>query len=169
MRRLARQLATVFASFAFAAMAQAQDEQPETETKEYSDWTVVCVELEGGNQCGLMFHVSDEDNGSAALQIRPNRGNEEIPAVATLQVPMGVWLPAGVDRQVDRKEKQNSILLYCTPEEGCLSQFGITKDELDDMKRGRRLNITVPGPDPDNPSHTAQISLRGFRRAFDQF
>ena len=167
MRRLARQLATVFAFFAFAAMAQAQDEQPEIEERTYSDWTVACAELEGGSQCFAMVHASDEDDGSAVLEVRPNPGNEDVPAVATLRVPLGVWLTSGVIWQVDRKDERVSPVLYCAPE-GCVSQVGITKDELDDMKRGRRLNITVNSPDPDTP-YTARISLRGFRRGFDQF
>lgn len=149
-------------------MAQAQEEQPEIKEREYSDWTVACAELQdSGSQCFAMFHASDEDDGSAVLEVRPNPGNEDVPAVATLRVPLGVWLTSGVVWQVDRKDERVSPVLYCTPD-GCISQVGITKDELDDMKRGRRLNITVNSPDPDTP-YTARISLRGFRRAFDQF
>ncbi len=167
MRRLACQLASVFAALAFAATALAQEEQPEIEERKYSDWTAACAELEGGSQCFAIFHASDEDDGSAFLEVRPNPGNEDVPAVATLQVPLGVWLTSGVIWQVDRKDERVSPVLYCTPD-GCISQVGITKDELDDMKRGRRLNITVNSPDPDTP-YKARISLRGFRRAFDQF
>lgn len=147
-------------------MAQAQDEQPEINERTYSDWTVYCAELEGGSRC-IMVHASDEDDGSAVLEVRPNPGNEDVPAVATLRMPLGIWLTSGVVWQVDRKDERVSPVLYCAPD-GCVSQVGITKDELDDMKRGRRLNITVNSPDPDSP-YTARISLRGFRRGFDQF
>lgn len=170
MRLLAR-IGTI-ALLAFGSnFASAQEAaQPQVTETKYTDWTVACVQPEGGGRLCEMSQVV-EDGDRTLLRVVISKiggtieGAPELVAFAQVFTPVGIILPEGLVQQVDRKEERVSQFLYCLPGH-CYSRFALSNSEVDEMKRGRNYNVTLQVINEEEPERI-RVSLRGFRRAFD--
>ena len=170
MRRMARIFSVALLTLG-ASLASAQEAaQPKVTETKYTAWTVVCVQPEGGaDLCEMTQTVEDGERTLLRMVISKIggviEGAPELVAFAQVFTPVGVILPEGIVQRVDRKEERISQFLYCLPGH-CYSRFGLTKSEIDEMKRGRNFNITLRVINEEEPE-SIRVSLRGFRRAFD--
>lgn len=170
MRRLARIVTVALLAFGSSFASAQEAAQPEVTETKYSDWTVACVQPDGGGRLCEMSQVV-EDGDRTLLRVVISKiggtieGAPELVALAQVFTPVGVILPEGVVQRVDRKEERVSQFLYCLPGH-CYSRFALSSTEIDEMKRGRNYNITLQVLNEEEPE-AVRVSLRGFRRAFD--
>ena len=148
------------------AAAQPQEQFPGEELREtHGDWEVRCAN--DGQVC-FISQIINTAEGAPVMRARvlPISGNEQAPAVLSVQAPLGVLLPPGVAISVDGGQSSSIPFLYCV-ENGCYAQAPVANDALAAFRRGAAAQVTItPANDRENPVAT-RMSLMGFTRAFD--
>ena len=142
---------------------------PATEEAEYGNWTVTCVDMgDGSKTCGMHQALfSDQDTNVARIEVFPVSDEPPFAAGATIFTPLGTYLPPAVTLKVDRLDAKNYPFIYCF-EEGCVSRFGLTPDEIRDMKIGINMVMTIFNiASPVDEAINLNVSLNGFTKAFD--
>ncbi|MFG1461260.1 invasion associated locus B family protein [Xanthobacter sp. DSM 24535] len=91
-----------------AAAAPATDDSPSRTTATYEDWVVRCERPEGAPakvcEVSQTLQIGDKQQGLMA-QIAFGRLKPDAPLLMVLQLPAGVWLPAGTRFTYDEKAK----------------------------------------------------------------
>ncbi len=140
-------------------------QQPEISVTQQGDWEIGC--LAGTTNCEMQ-QVANDPQGNPVLLVRVLKlpAGADAPALAILNTPLGTLLPAGLGFQIDSGEQATLPFEWCV-QEGCVVRLGLRQPEIDAMKRGRAVNMTVRSiADPDNPV-SLTLSLSGFTAAFD--
>jgi invasion protein IalB len=146
--------------FLAATTSRAQQSVPAQQTA----WISTCsstartISLE----CALEQRASTANGQFAAgltLRIPP----ETRAPVAMIQVPLGLFVPAGVTIDVDGKGSQTLPFQTCNVN-GCFAGFPLAAETLDSMLKGRRLSVAYQYLDKRNVS--VPISLTGFAEAY---
>lgn len=135
----------------------------------HSDWTIRCVKTDQGvDPCELYQLLRDDEGNSVAeMTLIPLR-NSEVAAGATLVAPLETDLLHGIGFGIDNAEARGYPFALCAPI-GCVSRMGFTAAELNSLKRGNSVKVTLLpfGGDPNQPVQL-DLSLTGFTAAFDE-
>lgn len=145
--------------------APAAPDQPEIDVTRHGDWEVGC--LAQTTNCEMQ-QVADDQQGNPVLLVRVLKlpSGSDAQALAILNTPLGTLLPAGLGFQIDSGEEATLPFEWCV-QEGCVVRLGLRQPEIDAMKRGRAVRLTVRSiADADNPVEL-NLSLAGFTAAFD--
>lgn len=149
-------------AFTTGAAAQAQDVLKAT----HGDWEVRCIE--GTNTCA-MSQIGNTADGKRALLVTIQRvsglrgeNGANIPAVMTVQIPLGILLPYGVRLKIDNDQVVPVLLSRCLPQ-GCVSQTRMLDEAVSKMKAG---STAVFGFFLENEV-LVNVSLRGFTKAYN--
>lgn len=139
------------------------------ETKTFSDWQVVAQE--GEDRCFMAISVLSKkaDIPLASINVfrRKTVENEEIPAIMTIKVPLGVSLTSGVAYQhVASQEAVGFAWQYCN-QSICMASGGVSLDELANLKKRNRIELGYR-PLPGSKSLVIPVSLRGFTAAWNE-
>ncbi|WP_234052906.1 MULTISPECIES: invasion associated locus B family protein [unclassified Xanthobacter] len=152
-----------------APAAGAQPSQPGATTATYRDWVLRCVTQEGGGQgsgrvCEIAQNLQMQGQGTVA-SIAVGRADPKGPVSLVIQLPPGVWLPAGVKVQVDDKAKPIQLeFKKCL--QSCFAEAPLDAAALQQLRaasepgnftfeNGARRTLTLP------------ISFKGFGAALD--
>jgi len=112
-------------------------------------------------QSRVYFHDVGKIEGAANTKATEHR----VIGIAT--VPLGIYLPAGIEVKIDDKPLL-AELVDCTTEQGCRAAFNVDAATLDALKRGKQLALTVQ--DRRNDRYvTFSYQLDGFGEAYDEF
>ena len=137
---------------------------PDTVRNVFNDWELRCV---GETDECTLFQVANNDQGRPAAEfslIRLNNGN--VRAGVTAVFPLGVVLTEGVVFRVDSGRAQQYQYAFCV-QSGCVARFGLNQGQIDSMKAGANLTLTVSAINvAENPIELT-ISLSGFTAGFD--
>ncbi|MBB6486609.1 invasion associated locus B family protein [Rhizobium lusitanum] len=152
----------MFASFAVAQSALPNGASSLQET--YQDWRVACSQREKTLAC-LIQQDQTQQNGQRLLaveiQVRPDRS-----AVATLLLPFGTALDAGVTTNIDDQPPLKPVRFRTCLPNGCVALLAIDAETLGRLKSGSRLNLKVVADGGNGLNFP--VSLHGFSAAIDR-
>lgn len=153
----------------------AKDESPENQIgkdfikEEFDDWKILCtVVAEGKNANCRLYQVLKDGNGGAVAELSILALSEKAQAVAGVNFvsPLGTLLTAQVGMRVDAGKVKRYPFSWCEPQ-GCVTRFGLTKPELDNLKKGNKAVMTiVAAAAPKNPL-ALNVPLKGFTAAWN--
>jgi len=137
--------------------------------EEFDDWKILCtVVAEGKNANCRLYQVLEDGNGGAVAELSILALSEKAQAVAGVNFvsPLGTLLTAQVGMRVDAGKAKRYPFSWCEPQ-GCVTRFGLTKPELDNLKKGSKAIMTiVAAAAPKNPL-ALNVSLKGFTAAWN--
>src|SRR5262245_56116528 len=157
------------------AQAPAQPQQappssaaPQRTTASYEDWTVRC-ELRGtppAKACEMVQAVTAQGQANPVTQIALGRTGLKDPTKLVFQLPVNVWVPAGVKLVYDAKAAPLAAgFKWCAPA-GCFADLELS---IDTVKRLR--GVTAQGrfefKDAGQRDVAIPVSFKGFGQAYD--
>jgi invasion protein IalB len=116
-------------------------------------------------QCALEQRAVAKGTGRVIAVVSIRLPAETKKPVSLIQLPLGLFLPAGVQVDVDGDLSQNYPFQTCNAK-GCFVGFPISDNQLKMMLNGNKLNITFQYL---NKKHLVlPMSLAGFTEAYNR-
>jgi invasion protein IalB len=154
------------------AQPSAQPQQsgdPDVVTERFRDWALSCRgnSQGGASQCSLFQRLVVQDTDQIALNVAigflRNEEGQQVP-VAIFTFPLGIFLPGGVEMQVDSAEPRQLQIERCF-QRGC--QLGITLDDqlIAQFKAGSTTYMRVMQTREEGIELT--VSLSGFSAGYN--
>lgn len=137
-------------------------------TGKFEAWERRCIKTpEGNDPCALYQLVTDDQGvGLAEVSIFPIAPQGQAVAAATFVTPLGTLLTANLVLSIDGSVPKRYPFNVCT-EAGCVANVGFTAEELEKMKKGQRMSMTIVAAQAPNLPITVQISLKGFAKGYE--
>ena len=166
-----RTIAAVLVSGLLILVGDGADAQqsPQRTTATYDDWTVRCETLAGTppqKACLIVQGARLQNQPNLATQITVGRPPKSEVVKLIFQVPINVWLPAGVTLVYD---SQGSPIVAafkrCVPT-ACLADLDIS-DETVKKFRALTERGKLQFKDAAQKDVTIAVSFKGFGQAFD--
>lgn len=131
----------------------------------FEAWEQRCLKTElGADPCELYTLLKDDKGASVAeFSIYGLPPGSDGPAVAgaNFMAPLETLLTAGITMQIDAQEAKAYPFSVCSTA-GCMARLGFTDEDIDALKKGGEVTITlVPFVAPDQKV-TLKMSLKGF-------
>ena len=144
-----------------AAFAQA----PRLTTATYDDWTERCEMVGTVKTCEI--EQTSQVQGQPFSQVAIGRPSKAEPMRIVFQVPINVWLPAGVTLVVDDKDPTgiNATFKRCVGS-GCFADAELGDDAVKKL-RARSDKGKLVFKDATQRVVNVPVSLKGFAPAFD--
>lgn len=150
--------------------AAAQSTHPLRET--HGDWRIHCA---SDAECYMEQSYENAD-GEVLLVMRIRKldgvsssTGESIPASAIVLAPLGVYLPYGLQLDIDGAPFGVEVFVECQ-RIGCVSNPPLSEEIIDKLKAGAVATFRIRLLSPDQPTGSvvsAAISLSGFTAAFN--
>ena len=137
---------------------------PQLTTATYDDWTVRCAMHDTVKSCEM--EQASQMQGQPVSQIALGRPNKTAPLRAVFQVPINVWLPAGVKLVLDDKDPGISGTFKRCLGNGCFADTELN-DETVKKLRARTTNGKLLFKDAAQRDVAIPVSFKGFGPAFD--
>jgi invasion protein IalB len=123
----------------------ASDTQPQPSpqtTAPQPTWMVNCTNVAGGFDCRASQTLVNKNTGKAVvtLVVRTTPGTKK--PVMLVQVPLGIYLPAGIGLQIGRDAMKTLQLQSCNLE-GCLTEYSLADAEIAAMQRNADLTVSM--------------------------
>ncbi|MBE9476962.1 MAG: invasion associated locus B family protein [Proteobacteria bacterium] len=137
--------------------------------EEHGDWKIVCTSTGKDNKpnCRVFQLLKDEaDNAVAELSILALSGEAQAAAGVNFVTPLGTLLSAQVAMRVDAGKAKRYPFSWCE-QLGCVTRFGLTQVELDNMKKGSEAVMTIVSVGAPRQPIGLPVSLSGFTAAWD--
>ena len=160
--RLARGFIGVIALLTAAAApigAGAQTQQ------RFKDWTVHCPEEGEGDRCVMAQLLKNRENDESVLLMEVGYLGDSDQPMAQITVPLGVFLPAGVQIRVDDAKETGRLPYTVCDKVGCKAIARLDDEVLASMKAGTELITTLTSP--SGGTATVSVSLFGFTAALN--
>jgi len=131
---------------------------------EHGDWELRC---ETPENCFMYQLTRDAElNPVAEVSIVALPDGGQAAAGVTIVTPLGTLLSEGVLLQVDSGRAVKYDFGWCT-RAGCFARFGLTAQELDNMRRGNTARIRIVAVSSPERPVLLDVSLTGFTAAFN--
>jgi invasion protein IalB len=151
-------------SVCIATTATAQTPQRTTAT--YEDWTVRCDTHETVKTCEMAQTVQIQGQPNPLTQIAIGRPTKNDPVKIVFQLPINVWLPAGVKLVTDDKDPGLAATFKrCIPA-ACLADTELKDDVLKKL-RAATENGKLQFKDGAQQDVAIPVSFKGFGQAMD--
>lgn len=133
----------------------------------HGDWTLRCQRTPDGKDPCELYQLMRDGEGNAVAEISMIPLEGKAAAGATLVAPLETDLVPGIGFKVDAGKQQAYPFSFCAPV-GCVSRVGFTQAELDALKRGKQVTVSLLpyGVGPDERVELG-LSLGGFTAAWD--
>ncbi len=169
MRNVLSGLAFILTFVAFPLFAQETSTQEATTTAEtiVSNWIAQCVgqSREGQLDCSLDRSISLKETGQQLAKISLRVPGESRAPAMLIQIPHGLFLPAGLEIQIDDGDGRRLNLETCDAN-GCYTATDLTAEALDEMIKGLDLKLTFQNL--ANDTITVSMPLTGFTDAYNK-
>src|SRR5580704_4356401 len=142
----------------------AHGQVPQLTTATYDDWTLRCEMHDAVKTCEI--EQTSQLQGQPVSQIALGRPSRGAPFRIVFQVPINVWLPAGVTLVLDDKDPGISATFKRCVGNGCFAD-GDLNDETIRKLRSRTANGKLLFKDATQRDVTIPVSFKGFGSAFD--
>ncbi|WP_406736554.1 invasion associated locus B family protein [Thioclava sp. GXIMD4215] len=135
----------------------------------HGDWKVQCVHTEDGSDpCQLYQLLKDQTgNNVADISMFPLPDNSRAAVGATIMVPLETLLTQNVVMKLDGNEPKVYPFTFCA-QAGCFARIGLTPEELNQYKKGNKVEMTIVPVAAPTQKVNVTISLSGFTAAFDE-
>lgn len=135
-------------------------------------WFKLCTKNKVANdqeieQCLTTLEVRDDESAQilVSVSVLINKSAPEgTKDVVLFVAPVGVFLPPGLEAQIDDQPVQKVPFMVCSPQ-NCLAQIEATDEIIEKLKKGSELKIAVVNPRRQKVSFP--VTLSGFTNAFD--
>lgn len=146
--------------------------------KTSEEWKTVCKE----KHCQLFSEVKDDKDKILARVYLQNVVNADAKSksdkqnkkgnganlIAFANLPLGLFIPAGVTVDVDSKNEFKAQLLECNNGQGCRAAFEVKPKLLDLMKKGKTMSVVIL--DAQNKRKISfHFALADFEKAYQKF
>ncbi len=145
----------------------AQDDGPSRTTATYDDWVVRCerTELAGGSkvcEAAQTLQIGNQQQGLVA-QVVFGKIKSDAPLRLVLQLPVGVWLPAGAQLTVGDTAKPISAgFKFCI--RACIADVDLSAQEAASLSTATG-NAAITFQDRNQQQVTIPVSLKGLSAA----
>ena len=130
-------------------------------------WTSRCAS--DGRQAALFCEVEQSlymtKTGQLVASVNVKLPPETRQPVMMIQLPVGLFLPAGVNLQIDEGRPQPLVIQTCDLK-GCYAATTLSPDLLGSMKSAKRLSVVFQNLNKENV--TFAFVLSGFAESFDK-
>ena len=162
--------ATIDQQLDFGEPVEGESQLGQRYSKEkHGDWDLACVKTDAETDpCTLLQYLKDQNGNSMAEYslFRLEQEGSQAVAVATLIVPLEVYLPKGILISVDGAASKRYGFRHCAPI-GCIAQIALTDSDVKAFKSGKEATIAVtPEPYP-NRTVNMTLSLSGFTAGYN--
>ena len=137
---------------------------PQLTTATYDDWTMRCEMHDTVKTCEI--EQTSQIQGQPVSQIALGRPSRGAPFRIVFQVPINVWLPAGVTLVLDDKDPGISATFKRCVGNGCYADSELNDDMVRKL-RARTANGKFLFKDAAQRDVTIPVSFKGFGPAFD--
>jgi invasion protein IalB len=127
-------------------------------------WVVSCDNNQGRLDCRAGQTVFIKPTGQRLLSVAVRVPADTKKPVLLLQVPLGVYLPAGASLEIGKAGAKTLPFRGCD-QAGCLAQYAITDEEIASMAKGADLTISVQNQNR-KPAFTVTVPVTGFAAAY---
>jgi len=114
--------------------------------------------------CQITQILNEKESNNPVMQVAIGYLPGQEQPVAAITLPLGIWLPPGLQLQVDGGKKGRVPVDTCVPG-GCRAGVELDPEFLASMKKGSQLNVTFGGG--NRQPLTIPVSLQGFSAALD--
>lgn len=126
-------------------------------------WTVQCVNPGTGLECKALLTLAVAKTRQLLLSVSVSKPAEGKDGAMLIQLPHGLFNPAGVMLAVD-DQKAETLQIQTCDAKGCYAGAPIPPEKLTTMAKGNKLNITVQ--DLKKQPITVPVPLKGFEEAY---
>jgi invasion protein IalB len=137
---------------------------PQLTTATYDDWTVRCEMHDSVKTCEI--EQTSQLQGQPVSQIALGRPSKTAPFRIVFQVPINVWLPAGVTLVLEDKDPGISATFKRCVGNGCFADTDLGDDAIKKL-RARSANGKLLFKDASQRDVTIPVFFKGFGPAFD--
>jgi len=156
-----------------AAQDATQDTQQPTDQKSSQPekqrvaWVSTCTSNGRGQplECAMEQRAVAKENGRVIGLVSIRVPSQTRKPVTMIQLPLNLFLPAGVNVDVDGDLTQNQALQTCN-QQGCFVGFPLSDNMLKQMFNGGKFNVTFQYL--DKKPITLPMSLEGFTEAYNR-
>lgn len=151
---------------AMAGPVAAQSSQPpQPGIEHFGDWGRQCEALPGGQrpQCFLYQNIYLKQNRKKLLYIAVGYFGAAQTLGAIVQVPLGLYLPAGLTIELPDAKPLRIVLEICL-RAGCRASVTLAPDTIEAFKRGGRAVVKLQ--DARKRVVALPLSLNGFAQGF---
>lgn len=127
-------------------------------------WVVSCDNNQGRLDCRAGQTVFVKPTGQRLLSVAVRVPADTKKPVLLLQVPLGVYLPAGASLEIGKTGAKTLPYRGCD-QAGCLAEYAITDEEIAAMAKGSDLTISVQNQNR-KPAFTITVPVTGFAAAY---
>ena len=127
-------------------------------------WVVSCDNNRGKLDCRAGQSVFIKSTGQRLLSVAVRVPADTKKPVLILQVPLGVYLPAGASLQIGKDEAKTLPFKGCD-RSGCVAEYAINETEIAAMTKGSDLTISVQNQN-QQPAFTVTVPVTGFAAAY---
>jgi invasion protein IalB len=163
-------VAGVLAASAFAAASQdtttpQNNQAGPAKQKQSIAWSSTCSSTGRGLplECALEQRAFVRESGQLVGVVTIKVPGDTKKPVAMIQVPLGLFLPAGITVNIDGDMARNQSLQTCNAN-GCYAGFPVSDQLLKLMLNGEKLNVIFQYL--DKKPVTLPMSLAGFSEAY---
>lgn len=127
------------------------------------NWVVACSQTQQGLECragqSLFVRKTGQRFLSVAVRVPPDTKKPKL----LLQLPLGVYLPAGASLQIGKDEAMTLPFQSCD-QAGCIAEHPMTDAEIAAMVKG--ADLTVSAQNLQKKPFTLQVPGLGFAAAY---
>ena len=133
--------------------------------KRYGDWLKECEIIVEADKteieiCQIVQMLSEPDSDRVVVKVAIGYVPTNEKPVMVISLPLGIFLPPGVQLRVDENEQVGRIPVNnCFPA-GCQAGAELDSDFVERLQKGTMLLITFGAP--SGQAVTAEVSLSGF-------
>lgn len=154
-----------FVMFGLVSMLAPGGVAAEPTQQAFKDWMVRCQEPDKGGRCVMSQLLKNRDSDEPLMLMEVGYLKDGAAPMAQFVVPLGVFLPAGMQLRVDDAEEAGRLPYTVCDKIGCKAIAKLDEKVLGAMKKGKELFTTLTSPTGDTA--TMSISLAGFTAALD--
>ena len=147
-----------------AAAQPAQTQPGQVQSGPPAIWVVSCDDNKGRLDCRAGQSVFIKPSGQRLLSVAVRVPPDTKKPVLMLQVPLGVYLPAGASLQIGKDGARTLPYKGCD-RQGCVAEYAITDAEIAAMAKGSDLTISVQNQNRQ-PAFTVTVPVTGFAAAY---
>jgi invasion protein IalB len=126
-------------------------------------WTMNCGNTDQGLDCRVVQSLFLRNTGKRLLSVVVHVPPDTKKPLLLLQLPLGIYLPAGARFQIGKGEGKNVPFKSCD-QFGCLAEYAITDAEISAMSKGQDLAVTMVNL--RNEPVTVTVPSLGFADAY---
>ena len=149
-------------------LGQTVQEDPSYVKEVYDDWQLQCFRSDAEQDPCQMYQLLREEAGNPVAEFSIFKLPEDsaVVAGATIVVPLGTLLPAGLQMYVDSGAAKAYNYSFCSMI-GCFARIGFTQEDIDAFRSGEIAFIVIAPAQAPDQTVLIEASLKGFTAAFD--